>query len=175
LITGYNIEQLAKSPLNGGVRKYIELPYTVKGMDVSFSGLLTYIEGEVKNKLASGEVNGPDLCYSLQVSRVVVLCCLIVFFCIVCVTRIIRVFLEKHSTPTCNFAQHVTVSSSPLPLTTGDDLRDAGGDHRAGDGAHGRGHRADRGRRGLQRPSAADDGEHGQGQRRQSVRDGQQV
>ncbi len=66
-LSGYNIEQMAKSPLNNGVRKYIELPYVVKGMDVSFSGLLTYIEGEVKHKLASGEVNGPDLCYSLQV------------------------------------------------------------------------------------------------------------
>ena len=36
---GYNIEQLA---LQGS--KYIELPYIVKGMDVSFSGILTFIE-----------------------------------------------------------------------------------------------------------------------------------
>ena len=36
---GFNIEQLAKKG-----SKYIELPYTVKGMDVSFSGLLSYIE-----------------------------------------------------------------------------------------------------------------------------------
>ena len=36
---GYNIEQLA---LRGS--KYIELPYIVKGMDVSFSGILTFIE-----------------------------------------------------------------------------------------------------------------------------------
>ena len=36
---GYNIEQLA---LRGS--KYIELPYIVKGMDVSFSGILTSIE-----------------------------------------------------------------------------------------------------------------------------------
>jgi N6-L-threonylcarbamoyladenine synthase len=36
---GYNIEQLA---LQGS--KYIDLPYIVKGMDVSFSGILTFIE-----------------------------------------------------------------------------------------------------------------------------------
>ena len=36
---GYNIEQLAKES-----DKYIELPYIVKGMDVSFSGLLTFVE-----------------------------------------------------------------------------------------------------------------------------------
>jgi N6-L-threonylcarbamoyladenine synthase len=36
---GYNIEQMAKKGSN-----YIELPYIVKGMDVSFSGLLTKIE-----------------------------------------------------------------------------------------------------------------------------------
>ena len=37
---GYNIEQMAKKSSG----KYIELPYVVKGMDVSFSGILTYIE-----------------------------------------------------------------------------------------------------------------------------------
>lgn len=36
---GYNIEQLAKEG-----KKYIELPYTVKGMDVSFSGINSFIE-----------------------------------------------------------------------------------------------------------------------------------
>ena len=41
---GYNIEQLAKLG-----KKYLELPYSVKGMDVSFSGLLTYIEQEGVN------------------------------------------------------------------------------------------------------------------------------
>ena len=58
---GYNIEQLA---LQG--TKYIELPYIVKGMDVSFSGMLTYIEKEAKLKLATGEATAADLCYSLQ-------------------------------------------------------------------------------------------------------------
>lgn len=38
---GYNIEMLAKDG-----KQYIELPYIVKGMDVSFSGLLTFIEKE---------------------------------------------------------------------------------------------------------------------------------
>ena len=38
---GYNIEQAAR---RGKV--FVELPYVVKGMDVSFSGLLTYIEKE---------------------------------------------------------------------------------------------------------------------------------
>ncbi|KAG7215865.1 hypothetical protein INR49_021846 [Caranx melampygus] len=36
---GYNIEQMAKKG-----SQYVELPYTVKGMDVSFSGILSYIE-----------------------------------------------------------------------------------------------------------------------------------
>lgn len=54
---GYNIEQLAK---NG--KKYIELPYVVKGMDMSFSGLLSKLERDAKASLHSPE----DLCYSLQ-------------------------------------------------------------------------------------------------------------
>jgi tRNA A37 threonylcarbamoyltransferase TsaD len=36
---GYNIEQLAKSG-----QKLVALPYVVKGMDVSFSGILSFIE-----------------------------------------------------------------------------------------------------------------------------------
>jgi len=58
---GYNIEQLAKEGKN-----LIELPYIVKGMDVSFSGLLTKIESIAKNKLPKGEVTKEDLCFSLQ-------------------------------------------------------------------------------------------------------------
>ena len=58
---GYNIEQLA---LQGG--KYIEFPYIVKGMDVSFSGLLTFAEKEAKQALLSGSATPADLCYSLQ-------------------------------------------------------------------------------------------------------------
>eukprot|EP00455_Lapot_gusevi_P031652 TRINITY_DN343_c0_g3_i2.p1 TRINITY_DN343_c0_g3~~TRINITY_DN343_c0_g3_i2.p1 ORF type:complete len:336 (-),score=48.94 TRINITY_DN343_c0_g3_i2:91-1098(-) len=58
---GYNIEQKAKLG-----KKFLELPYTVKGMDVSFSGLLTHIETLATEKLASGECTPEDLCYSLQ-------------------------------------------------------------------------------------------------------------
>ncbi|MBD3362060.1 tRNA (adenosine(37)-N6)-threonylcarbamoyltransferase complex transferase subunit TsaD [Candidatus Woesearchaeota archaeon] len=41
--------------------KYIELPYTVKGMDVSFAGLVT----KTKQLLDAG-VSKEDLCYSMQ-------------------------------------------------------------------------------------------------------------
>lgn len=58
---GYNIEQLAK----GGV-KFVELPYTVKGMDVSFSGILSYAEKEAKRLLKAGEATREDLCFSFQ-------------------------------------------------------------------------------------------------------------
>ncbi|KAL0583723.1 hypothetical protein ABG067_006399 [Albugo candida] len=58
---GYNIEMLAKDG-----KQYIELPYIVKGMDVSFSGLLTFIEKEATEKLDAGECTKADLCYSLQ-------------------------------------------------------------------------------------------------------------
>jgi len=58
---GYNIEQMAKKG-----KKYIELPYTVKGMDVSFSGILTQIEETATAKLKSGECTPEDLCFSLQ-------------------------------------------------------------------------------------------------------------
>ncbi|XP_046842075.1 probable tRNA N6-adenosine threonylcarbamoyltransferase [Xenia sp. Carnegie-2017] len=57
---GYNIEQMAKRG-----KKFIELPYVVKGMDVSFSGILSYIEFSsqlIKEKMCTAE----DLCFSLQ-------------------------------------------------------------------------------------------------------------
>jgi len=54
---GPKIEQLA---LKG--RNYIELPYVVKGMDVSFSGILT----NLKRKFDSNNYNVNDLCFSLQ-------------------------------------------------------------------------------------------------------------
>ncbi len=43
-------------------KKYVELPYVVKGMDVSFGGLLT----NLKNKLKTGKFSKEDLCYSVQ-------------------------------------------------------------------------------------------------------------
>lgn len=54
---GPKIEQLA---LKG--KKYVELPYVVKGMDVSFGGILT----NVQTKLMSKEFSKEDLCYSAQ-------------------------------------------------------------------------------------------------------------
>lgn len=57
---GYNIEQLAKKG-----KKYHALPYCVKGMDVSFSGILSYLEERI-NKLLSDGYSPEDLCYSLQ-------------------------------------------------------------------------------------------------------------
>jgi len=53
---GPKIEELAKSG------SYIELPYVVKGMDLSFSGIVTDALQKLKNKKAS--LN--DLCFSLQ-------------------------------------------------------------------------------------------------------------
>lgn len=68
---GYNIEQKAKLG-----RKYVALPYTVKGMDVSFSGILSAIEAKVKPEKAGKNRKKPlpsdqdftheDLCFSLQ-------------------------------------------------------------------------------------------------------------
>nr|NVI71660.1 putative tRNA N6-adenosine threonylcarbamoyltransferase [Cucujiformia] len=57
---GYNIEQLAKKG-----KKYAQLPYCVKGMDVSFSGILTYMEERTENLLNEG-YSPEDLCFSLQ-------------------------------------------------------------------------------------------------------------
>lgn len=67
---GYNIEQLAKQG-----KKYIQLPYTVKGMDVSFSGILSHVKTLVvgsKQARRQGsqtkrvEHSPEDLCFSLQ-------------------------------------------------------------------------------------------------------------
>jgi len=58
---GYNIEQLAKRG-----EKFLPLPYVVKGMDVSFSGLLSFIEERSPALLESGEYTQEDLCFSLQ-------------------------------------------------------------------------------------------------------------
>ena len=42
------------------------MPYTVKGMDVSFSGMLSYIEERCQQLITSGEASAADLCFSLQ-------------------------------------------------------------------------------------------------------------
>ena len=59
---GYNIEQCAKDGT-----KFLPLPYVVKGMDVSFSGILSYIEERAEKLLKSKEYTKADLCFSLQV------------------------------------------------------------------------------------------------------------
>ena len=51
---GRNIEELASSSSN-----YVTLPYSVKGNDVSFSGLLSATKSVAKE-------NKSDACYSLQ-------------------------------------------------------------------------------------------------------------
>lgn len=53
---GYNIEQLAKK----GNRLITEIPYNVKGMDISLSGLLAKVESIV------GKYPVEDICYSIQ-------------------------------------------------------------------------------------------------------------
>ncbi|XP_055626004.1 tRNA N6-adenosine threonylcarbamoyltransferase [Toxorhynchites rutilus septentrionalis] len=67
---GYNIEQMAKKG-----SKYLPLPYSVKGMDVSFSGILSFIEQKARpkgnqRKRASAvepeKWSDEDLCFSLQ-------------------------------------------------------------------------------------------------------------
>lgn len=52
---GYSIEQMAKKG-----NKYIDLPYSIKGMDMSFSGILSYVKGLVKDH------SKEDICYSFQ-------------------------------------------------------------------------------------------------------------
>ncbi len=55
--SGQKIERLAKKSSD-----YIKLPYSVKGMDVNFGGLLT----NIKRKYSSGKYELNDLCHSLQ-------------------------------------------------------------------------------------------------------------
>lgn len=58
---GYNIEQLAKEGKN-----LIDLPYQLKGMDVTLSGILTLIERSLEKWLKSGQYTKADLCMSIQ-------------------------------------------------------------------------------------------------------------
>lgn len=63
---GAKIEELAKKG------EYVELPYIVKGMDVSFSGLLTKAQQLYKKREVKGadgktkKISREDLCFSLQ-------------------------------------------------------------------------------------------------------------
>ncbi|XP_043497360.1 probable tRNA N6-adenosine threonylcarbamoyltransferase isoform X2 [Polistes fuscatus] len=58
---GYNIEQFAKKG-----KKLAPLPYVVKGMDVSFSGILSHIEEHLSTWIKKEEYTPEDLCFSLQ-------------------------------------------------------------------------------------------------------------
>lgn len=68
---GYNIEQLAKHG-----RHLLDLPYTVKGMDCSFSGILAVVDSLASQLLTAkprplctpegNPVSKEDLCFSLQ-------------------------------------------------------------------------------------------------------------
>ncbi|CAJ0930872.1 unnamed protein product, partial [Mesorhabditis belari] len=58
---GYNIEQAAKKG-----KKFLQIPYTIKGMDVSFSGILAFIESKGLEALRNGLYTKEDLCFSLQ-------------------------------------------------------------------------------------------------------------
>ncbi len=48
--------------------RYVPMPYTVKGMDFSFTGLLTHASGLAKEK------SNNDLCYSIQETAFAMLC-----------------------------------------------------------------------------------------------------
>lgn len=66
---GYNIEQLAKK---GGV--LLDLPYAVKGMDCSFSGILAKVDeyaaqmhaGKLVDPATGEKITPEDLCFTLQ-------------------------------------------------------------------------------------------------------------
>ena len=68
---GYNIEQMAKKG-----RHLVDLPYAVKGMDCSFSGILASIDilaeklqngsGAWKDEGSGEPITREDLCFSLQ-------------------------------------------------------------------------------------------------------------
>lgn len=58
---GYNIEQMAKKG-----SKYVPLPYVVKGMDISFSGIVSYLEENAQKMIKSDQCTPEDLCFSLQ-------------------------------------------------------------------------------------------------------------
>ena len=59
---GYNIEQLAKQGT-----KLLDLPYTVKGMDCSFSGILASADAlAAQLKAGTADFTAADVCFSLQ-------------------------------------------------------------------------------------------------------------
>jgi N6-L-threonylcarbamoyladenine synthase len=62
---GPKIDEMAAEAKKRNV-KYIKLPYLVKGMDVSFSGLFTLLKNMIKSGKYDSEEKKQDLCYSVQ-------------------------------------------------------------------------------------------------------------
>ncbi|OAA71598.1 Peptidase M22, O-sialoglycoprotein endopeptidase [Cordyceps fumosorosea ARSEF 2679] len=59
---GYNIEQMAKRGT-----KLLDLPYAVKGMDCSFSGILAAVDAlAAQVRAGTADFTAEDLCFSLQ-------------------------------------------------------------------------------------------------------------
>jgi N6-L-threonylcarbamoyladenine synthase len=58
---GYQIEQLAKEG-----KHLLDLPYSVKGMDVSFSGILSTVQKKLNDWLHKDHHSAADVCFSLQ-------------------------------------------------------------------------------------------------------------
>lgn len=68
---GYNIEQMAKRAAQKADNKLVDLPYVVKGMDCSFSGILRVAEALVKQQAPKPDSIidsqlAESLCFSLQ-------------------------------------------------------------------------------------------------------------
>ena len=159
---GYNIEQLAKEG-----SKYIEMPYNVKGMDVSFSGILSFAE-DVAIKMLKNKVS-PALPRSTDPGTAAA------------ASSRARPFLTlPHCPPSPPLSIVFLFPPFLAPdgdqgrlvlLLPGDHLRYARGNHREGHGPlqhAGRPHR--RGSR-LQQAAPSDDGNHGSGERGEAVCD----
>ncbi|MGM5483567.1 MAG: KEOPS complex N(6)-L-threonylcarbamoyladenine synthase Kae1 [Nanobdellota archaeon] len=67
---GPKIGELACKYRENKKPKYVELPYTVKGMDMGFGGILT----NVKQKFDSGNYSKEQLCYSVEETVYAILC-----------------------------------------------------------------------------------------------------
>jgi N6-L-threonylcarbamoyladenine synthase len=107
--------------------KFIELPYVVKGMDVSFSGLLSFVETAAAAKIDSGECTADDLCFSLQETAFAML--------VECTERAMAhvnssevlicggvgckfpLFPSLHSDPHLSYAPLLCISLTPLSLS----------------------------------------------------------
>lgn len=54
--------------------KYVECPYSVKGMNVSFTGMLTYTEKKLVPLIKKKEITTSDVCFSIQETAFAMLC-----------------------------------------------------------------------------------------------------